>query len=68
MGKNFQRFVRTMCPSINAHIRKTSFSNMVKELDMGNLVHDSCRSLTARILSRLKDGLEVFVAPRASFA
>ncbi|KAL9603547.1 MAG: hypothetical protein Q9219_001049 [cf. Caloplaca sp. 3 TL-2023] len=67
-GRNFQLFVRTICPSINAHVRKTSFSTMVKELDMSRLVHDSCKSLTARILSRLKEGLEVLVAPRASFA
>lgn len=67
-GKNFQLFVRTICPSINAHVRKTSFSSMIKELDLSRLVHDSCKSLTARILSRLKEGLEVFVAPRASFA
>lgn len=67
-GRNFTLFVRTLCPSINAHVRKTSFSSMVKELDMSRLVHDSCKSLTARILSRLKSSLEVFIAPRASFA
>ncbi|KAL8947463.1 MAG: hypothetical protein Q9222_006257 [Ikaeria aurantiellina] len=66
-GKNFNRFVQTICPSINAHIRKTSFSTMVKELDLSNLVHDSSRSLTSRILGRLKHGLEVFVAPQTSF-
>ncbi len=67
-GKNLGLFVRTLCPSINAHIRRTSFSGMVKELDMSKLVHDSSKSLTSRILGRLKDGLEVFVAPQASFA
>ncbi|KAL8925863.1 MAG: hypothetical protein Q9172_002067 [Xanthocarpia lactea] len=41
---------------------------MVKELDMSKLVHDSSKSLTSRILGRLKDGLEIFVAPQASFA
>lgn len=67
-GKNFGLFVRTLCPSINAHIRKTGFSSMVKELNMSKLVHDSSKSLTSRILGRLKDGLEIFVAPQASFA
>ncbi|KAL9009025.1 MAG: hypothetical protein Q9173_005909 [Seirophora scorigena] len=67
-GKNFNMFVRTVCPSINAHIRKTKFSTMVKILNMSYLVHDSSRSLTARILTRLKDGLEVFIAPQTSFA
>ena len=67
-GKNFQCFVRTLCPSINSHIRRTSFSTMVKVLDMSNLVHDGSKSLTSRLLGRLKDGLEDFVAPQASFA
>lgn len=67
-GRNFALLVRTLCPSVIAHVRKTSFSTMVKELDMSRLVHDSCKSLTARILSRLKYGLKVFIAPRASFA
>ncbi|KAL8960079.1 MAG: hypothetical protein Q9193_003157 [Seirophora villosa] len=67
-GKNFNLFVRTICPSINAHIRKTKFSSMIKILNMSYLVHDSSRSLTARILTRLKDGLEVFIAPQTSFA
>ncbi|KAI4115978.1 MAG: hypothetical protein LQ341_007706 [Variospora aurantia] len=61
-------FVRTICPSINAHIRRTKFSTMVKNLNMSSLIHDSSRSLTARILIRLKEGLEVFYAPRTSFA
>ncbi|KAL9018177.1 MAG: hypothetical protein Q9185_004499 [Variospora sp. 1 TL-2023] len=41
---------------------------MVKNLNMSSLIHDSSRSLTARILIRLKEGLEVFDAPRTSFA
>ncbi|KAL8782064.1 MAG: hypothetical protein Q9213_005736 [Squamulea squamosa] len=35
---------------------------------MSKLVHDSSKSLTSRLLGRLKDGLDVFVAPQASFA
>ncbi|KAI4197241.1 MAG: hypothetical protein LQ350_006072 [Teloschistes chrysophthalmus] len=67
-GKNFQLFVRTLCPSINPHIRKTDFSSMIKVLNMSYLVHDGSKSLTSRILGRVKDGLEVFIAPQASFA
>ncbi|KAL8800224.1 MAG: hypothetical protein Q9223_007341 [Gallowayella weberi] len=66
-SKNFNLVVRTLCPSINAHIRKSSFSSMIEELDMSRLVHDSSRSLTSRILGRLKDGLAGFVAPQSSF-
>lgn len=67
-GGNFQEFVATICPSKNAHIRKTQLSELVKILDMGTLVHDGSKSLTARLLGRLKGSLEEFVAPQASFS
>ncbi len=67
-GKNFQSLVNSICPSINAHVRKSELSRMVRRLDMSKLVHDSSKSLTARILGRCKDGLEEFIAPQASFA
>nr|POE58048.1 f-box protein [Quercus suber] len=41
---------------------------MVKELNMASLVHQGSKSLTARILGRVKGNIEVFVAPVASFA
>ena len=66
-GTNFKYFVRTACPSINAHVRENGLANLVRSLDMGNLVHDGSKSLTARILGRVKGGLEEFVAPQASF-
>ncbi|OBT77744.1 hypothetical protein VF21_03816 [Pseudogymnoascus sp. 05NY08] len=67
-GGNFQEFVATICPSKNAHIRKSQLAGMVKILDMGTLVHDGSKSLTARLLGRLKGSLEEFVAPQASFS
>ena len=67
-GKNFDPFVRTICPSINPRIRKSPYSTYVRQLDMGKLVYQGSKSLTARILRRVKDGLEEFIAPRASFA
>jgi len=39
----------------------------VKWLDMSLLTYDSSRSLTARLLARLKTGLRRFIAPQASF-
>ena len=66
--RNFDLFVRIICPSINASIRTTPLSSLVKTLDMSQLVHNSSKSLTARILGRLKGNLETFIAPQASFA
>lgn len=68
IGANFDQFVRTICPSKNVHIRASPLAALVRRLDMGDLVHDASRSLTARLLGRLKCSLEVFVAPQVSFA
>ena len=67
-GKNFDQFVRTVCPSINAHVRVNGLAELVRRLDMSNLVHNGSKSLTARLLGRVKGNLVVFVAPQASFA
>lgn len=66
-GKNFDPFAATICPSVNLHIRKSPLAGYVRHLDMGRLVHQGSRSLTARILGRVKGKLEEFVAPQASF-
>jgi hypothetical protein len=65
---NFAAFVTTICPSKNARIRHTPLSELVLHLNMAELVHNSSRSLTARLLGRLKGNIEEFVAPQASFA
>lgn len=67
-GANFDKFVTTVCPSKNAHIRQSALAGFVKKLDMGELVHDGSKSLTARILGRLKATLAEFRAPQASFS
>ncbi|KUJ13720.1 uncharacterized protein LY89DRAFT_146057 [Mollisia scopiformis] len=67
-GGNFDQFVTTVCPSKNAHIRRSALSVLVKRLDMGDLVHNASKSLTARLLGRLKGNIEEFVAPQSSFA
>ena len=66
-GKNFDPFQRSICPSINLHVRKSPLSELVRTLDMGHLVHQGSKSLTARMFGRTKNSLEVFVAPQASF-
>ena len=67
-GRNFDRFVEAICPSVNAHVRRNGLANLVRRLDMSSLVHSGSKSLTARLLGRVKTGLEEFVAPQASFA
>ena len=67
-GKNFDLFVRAVCPSINSHIRHNGLSVLVRKLDMCRLVHNGQKSLTARLLGRVKENLEEFTAPQASFA
>lgn len=65
---NFEAFVSTICPSKNARIRHSPLSELVLHLDMSELVHNSSRSLTARLLGRLKGNIREFVAPQASFS
>ena len=67
IGKNYDLFVRSVCPSINANIRKNGLAELVKTLDLSRLVHHGSKSLTARLLGRVKAGIEVFTAPQASF-
>ena len=67
-GKNYDSFVRAICPSVNAHVRRNGLADLVRKLDMSSLVHNGSKSLTARLLGRVKTKLEEFVAPQASFA
>lgn len=66
-GTNYDRFVATICPSINAHVRKNGLAELVRSLDLCRLVHHGSKSLTARLLGRLKNNLERLVAPKATF-
>ncbi|KAK3052543.1 hypothetical protein LTR09_006397 [Extremus antarcticus] len=67
-GHSYDPFVRAICPSINQHIRTSPLASLVKVLDMRGLVHQGSKSTTARVLGRVKNNLEEFCAPQASFA
>ncbi|KAK8155277.1 hypothetical protein BKA80DRAFT_257526 [Phyllosticta citrichinensis] len=67
-GKNYDLFVRTLCPSVNLHVKKSDLAGLVRVLDLRGIVHQSSKSMTARLLGRTKGSLEAFVAPQASFA
>ena len=66
-GRSYDKFTKSICPSINAHIRKNGLAELVRVLDLSVLVHHGSKSLTARLLGRVKAGLEKFIAPQASF-
>ena len=67
-GNNFDLFVRTICPSKNAHVIPSRLAALVKVLDMSRLVHQGSKSTTARLIGRTKGNLEEFIAPQASFS
>lgn len=66
-GWRFELFVRTVCPSINSWIKRNGLSDFTVRLDLSRLVHEARKSVTARLLGRLKGRLEFFAAPQASF-
>lgn len=64
---NYERLVATICPSINAHVRKTDLAEMIRVLDLSHIIHNGSKSMTARLLGRVKRAVVTFVAPQASF-
>jgi hypothetical protein len=67
-GKNYDPFHAAICPSKNAHVRKSPLAELVKVLDMSALVHQGSKSETARLVGRTKHSLESFTAPHTGFA
>ncbi|KAJ4346185.1 hypothetical protein N0V95_005601 [Ascochyta clinopodiicola] len=67
-GRAYDLFVRTICPSVLAHIKPTSLSSLIRVLDLSHIIHQGTKSTTARLLGRTKVGLQIFIAPQASFA
>lgn len=67
-GLAFGKFTETVCPPVAARKSKWNLGAFVRQLDLSGLVHHSSNSLTARLLGRVKENLEVFIAPRISFA
>lgn len=47
-GRAYERFVRTICPSVIPRIRPSSFSGLVRVLDLSHIVHNSNKATTAR--------------------
>src|SRR5690242_15457905 len=64
-GRAYELFVRTICPSVLAHIKKQNLANLVRVLDLSHIIHQGTKSTTARLLGRTKAGLQIFIAPQA---
>ncbi|KAF1913553.1 hypothetical protein BDU57DRAFT_314902 [Ampelomyces quisqualis] len=47
-GRSYELFVRTVCPSVLAHIKPSSLSGLVRVLDLSHIVHNSNKATTAR--------------------
>jgi hypothetical protein len=47
-GRAYELFIRTICPSVLAHIKHSALSGLVKVLDLSHIVHQSNKSTTAR--------------------
>ena len=67
VGGNFNGFVATICPSLNARIPTSYHARLVKCLDLHRVDNGGCQSLIAPVLGRIESHLEVFVAPQAIF-
>ena len=65
---NFDKFAATICPPVNAHVRRIGLEHHVKHLNMSAVAYESTNSLTARLLRRVGPSLDVFIAPPTSFS
>jgi hypothetical protein len=67
-GRGFNQFITTICPPVAIARRKKNLGSFVRYLSMRSIVHHSSNSVTARLISRVKENLETFAAPRVSFS
>ncbi|KAE8375657.1 hypothetical protein BDV26DRAFT_267457 [Aspergillus bertholletiae] len=66
-GVSFKRFTETISPPLGRK-NKLNLGSFVHRLNLSHLVHHSSNSLTARLLGRVKENLEVFIAPTLTFS
>jgi len=65
---NFDHFCRTICSRGNPRAQSTSLENFIKHLDMMAIASGSYKSVTARLLRRIRASLESFDASPVSFS
>ncbi|EEH22355.1 hypothetical protein PABG_04566 [Paracoccidioides brasiliensis Pb03] len=67
-GSNFEKFALAVCPPAAAYAPRGDLGRFVRWLDFGGLVHHLSTSMTTRFLGRVRDNVEVFVAPASGFS
>lgn len=67
-GNTYRKFTATLCPPAGAPKTSKDLGGLVRRLDLSRLVHHSSNSMTARLIGRVKDNLEVFIAPASGFS
>ncbi|RMZ81487.1 hypothetical protein DV738_g2235, partial [Chaetothyriales sp. CBS 135597] len=67
-SRNFDLFVRTICPPVHSATRAIGLERLVVVLDMGRLAYESSNHLTARLLRRTGHSLQAFVSPARTFS
>jgi hypothetical protein len=66
--RNFDLFIRTLCPPLNSKVRYVGLEDLVEDLRMGDLAYVTSSSMTARLLRRTKKSLVTFEAPSHSMS
>jgi hypothetical protein len=66
--RNFDLFIRTLCPPLNSRIRHVGLEDFVTHLHMGDLAYVTSSSMTARLLRKTKKSLVTFEAPSHSMS
>jgi hypothetical protein len=67
-GNAYRKFTDVLCPPAGLPKTSKDLGGLVRRLDLSRLVHHSSNSMTARLIGRVKENLEVFIAPAAGFS
>ncbi|KIV90701.1 hypothetical protein PV10_05329 [Exophiala mesophila] len=65
--RNFEYFARTLSSPVTKKT-KVGLEHLVKRLDLSSIAYESSKSLTARLLGRVKNSLEFFASPAITFS
>ncbi|OKL60700.1 hypothetical protein UA08_04258 [Talaromyces atroroseus] len=67
-GNAYRKFTAILCPPASAPKTSKDLGRLVRRLDLSRLVHHSSNSMTARLIGRVRENLEVFIAPASGFS